>query len=143
MPVRLTTRPLSVPSAYRNLRDDASGGAAVFVGRVRPDRRRGFRVAALEYEAHATLALRALRSLEQEARRRFGARRVFLVHRLGTVPVGAPSVIVAVACPHRAAAFAACRFLIERLKRRVPIWKSDRVQPARRPRRRPPRRSER
>ena len=113
------------------------GGVVVFVGRVRPDPMPRGRVAALDYEAHRPLALAALSNLERAARRRYGAAKVVLWHRLGPVPVGEPSVIVGVATGHRAPAFAAARYLIEQLKRQVPIWKQDRGRPVRR-RRSPP-----
>ena len=134
MSVRLTRAPLSVPAAMRLLGGDRWGGVVMFVGRVRPDPMPRGRVAALEYEAHRAVALAALSELERAARRRYGAGRVVLWHRLGPVPVGEPSVIVGVATGHRAPAFAAARYLIEQLKRKVPIWKTDRAQPARRQR---------
>jgi len=132
--VRLTRSPLSVAAAVRFLSGDELGGVVVFVGRVRPDRTAHGHVAALEYEAHRRLALIALAKLEREARRRFGAGSVVLWHRLGPIPVGEASVVVGVATGHRAPAFAAARYLIERLKREVPIWKLDRARPVRPPR---------
>jgi molybdopterin synthase catalytic subunit len=135
----ITDRPLSIREAARHLDDGESGGVVLFVGRVRPDRSGNRRVVALDYEADRKLALAQLRKLEKEARRRFGARRVFVIHRVGRLRVGIPSVMIGVAAPHRAEAFAAARFLIEELKREVPIWKSDRWGRARaaRPPRRP------
>ena len=84
--------------------------------------------------------LARLRTLERSVRRRFGARRVVLWHRVGRLRVGEVSVIVGAAYAHRAEAFAAARYLIEELKAVVPIWKTERARPARRPR---PRRSRR
>src|SRR5580692_12365090 len=137
--IRLTRRPLSLARAYRELEDPGSGGVVLFAGRVRPDRLPGGRVTALEYEADEGMAKRQLAVLEATARQRFGARRIVLWHQLGRVPVGAPSVIVGVAAPHRAAAFEAARFLIDALKQEVPIWKATappgRRRPARRARR--------
>jgi len=137
MSVRLSPRRLSVTAAMHELEGDDLGGVVVFVGRVRPDRTRRGRVAALEYESHRPLALAALDELERTARRRFGLGGVVLWHRLGTVPVGEPSVIVGAAAGHRATAFAGARFLIEQLKARAPIWKRERARPVRRPRSRP------
>lgn len=141
MSCEITTRPLTVARVARHLDDDASGAVVLFVGRVRPDASGSRRVAALDYEADRAMALRRLQGLERQARQRFGARRVHLVHRIGRLRVGAASVIVGVAAPHRSAAFQAARFLIEQLKRDVPIWKSDRWARApagRRRRTRPP-----
>jgi molybdopterin synthase catalytic subunit len=126
MSVRLTRRPLSVAAAYRELDDPACGGVVVFVGKVRPDRGRRGRVVALDYEADVPMARAQLEALGRAATRRYGAPCTVLHHRLGRLPVGTISVIVGAAAPHRRAAFAAARFLIERLKREVPIWKADR-----------------
>jgi len=135
--VRLTTRPLSPAAALRHLEAPALGGVVVFVGRVRPDRTRLGKVVALEYETHRAPALRALAQLEREAQRRFGAARTVAWHRVGRVRVGEPAVVVGAACAHRAAAFSATRFLIDELKRTVPVWKEVRARPGRRPRRPP------
>ena len=137
MSVRLTRGRLSVAAAISELSGEKLGGVVVFVGRVRPDRTARGHVTALDYESHREPALAALGDLVSTARRRFGAERVVVWHRLGPVPVGEPSVIVGVATAHRAPAFAAARFLIERLKTTVPIWKQERARPARR-RRSPP-----
>jgi len=103
--VRLVRGRLSVAAAMRALGGEALGGVVLFAGRVRPDRSRAGRVVALDYETHAPLARRELGRLERAARRRFGARRTVLWHRVGRVPVGEVSVIVGAACGHRAAAF--------------------------------------
>jgi len=135
--VRLTRRKLSVTAAMRALAGAELGGVVLFAGRVRPDPTPRGPVVALDYEAHRALAIAALTGLERTARRRFGAEKVVLWHRLGPIPVGEPSVLVGVATGHRAEAFAAARFLIERLKAEAPIWKVERARPARRPRSRP------
>ncbi|MGP8072756.1 MAG: molybdenum cofactor biosynthesis protein MoaE [Thermoplasmata archaeon] len=140
MSVRLSSRRLPLGAALRELEGAHLGGVAVFVGRVRPDRTRTGRVLALLYEADRPLALRALARLETEARRRFGAGRTVAWHRVGQVGVGETAVIVGAACGHRAEAFAATRFLIDELKRTVPVWKEVRARPARRPPRPPSRR---
>jgi molybdopterin synthase catalytic subunit len=135
--VRLSSRPLPVTSALRELEAPHLGGVAVFIGRVRPDRDRMGSVVALVYEADRRPALRALQHLEAEAYRKFGAARVVAWHRTGRVRVGEPAVIVGAACGHRAEAFAAARFLIDELKRTVPIWKEVRARRGRPRRRRP------
>ncbi len=140
MEVRLTRRPLSVGAAYRALERPGAGGIVVFVGRVRGDVTRAGRVVALDYEADAPLAIRALDRVVRRTRARHAAVRLLLWHRVGRLRVGEVSVIAGAACGHRAAAFAAARRLIEELKRSVPIWKTDRARPARRPPRRRPRR---
>ena len=133
MAVRLTRRALSVAAAERSLGSGTGGGIVVFAGRVRPDRRRGSSVTALDYEVDAVPALAQLRAIERAARTRFGAGDLVLWHRLGRVRVGEIAVVVGARCAHRAEAFDAARYLIDKLKATVPIWKEERGRPARRP----------
>ncbi len=79
----------------------------------------------LDYEAHEPMARRQLENLAVEAKERWFAGRVAIIHRLGPVPPGQIAVMIAVACGHRAEAFEACRWLIDALKKDVPIWKKD------------------
>ena len=137
MVVRLTRRPLSVAAAEKWLASRPGGGIVIFAGRVRPDRKRGSHVVALDYEVHRVPALLQLRALEQRARGRFGATGLVLWHRLGRVPAGEIAVVAGACCGHRGEAFDAARYLINQLKTTVPIWKEERERRARR--RRPPR----
>ena len=100
------------------------GAVVMFDGIVR-NNSRGRRTVYLEYEAYEDMALRKLRELASEATQRFAIRNVALVHRLGHLEVGESSVLIAVFSAHRAAAFDACRWLIDTLKRTVPIWKKE------------------
>ena len=143
MSLRLTPRPLRAEEALRELDSPLAGGVIVFLGRVRPDRSSAGRVAALFYESHRALALRSFRTLARAAESRYELRRIVLWHRLGIVEAGEISVIVGVAAPHRAEAFAAARFLIDRVKSETPIWKTDRVLLERQPRKRRDPRGER
>lgn len=103
-----------------------AGGVALFVGCTREERRGdGVALAALEYEAYEAMALRQLRDLAGEARRRWPIARLALLHRLGRVGLGEASVLVAVSCPHRGEAFTACRWLIDALKADAAIWKRE------------------
>jgi molybdopterin synthase catalytic subunit len=135
--VRLTASRLSYGAALEELDGPGLGGVVLFAGRTRPDHGRAGPVVALDYEAHRAPAIRRMRELVHEARRRFGAARIVLWHRVGRVPAGEVSVIAGAACAHRAEAFAAARFLIDELKATVPIWKTERARPAHRRRRRP------
>jgi molybdopterin synthase catalytic subunit len=143
MSIRLTPRRLRVEQAIHELETPRAGGVTIFLGRVRPDQSSAGRVTALFYESHRALALRSMRALVREATARYQLRRVVLWHRLGTVAVGEVSVIVGVAAPHRAEAFAAARVLIDRVKSEIPLWKMDRVRHVRRPRKRRAPRGER
>ena len=143
MSIRLTPRPLPVAAAWRELEGPGAGGVVVFVGRIRPDVSPRGRVVAVNYEAHTPVALARFRALDARARRRFGAIRVVLWHRVGRVRTGEASVVVGAACGHRAEAFAAARYLIEDLKATVPIWKTERARSVRPPRPRRGRRAAR
>jgi molybdopterin synthase catalytic subunit len=119
---RLVREPIDVASLAGTT--PADGAACLFVGVVRNENR-GRTVVGLEYEAYEEMALPLMEAIAAEARERFPVTEVRLVHRLGPLAVGEPSVAVAVSSPHRAEAFAACRFAIDTLKARVPIWKKE------------------
>jgi len=100
------------------------GAIVIFDGVVR-DNSRGRRTLYLDYEAYESMALEKLRELATEARQRFAIRNVAMVHRVGRIEIGESSVLIAVFSAHRAAAFDACRWLIDTVKRTVPIWKKE------------------
>ena len=100
------------------------GAVAVFDGIVR-DNSRGRKTLYLDYEAYQEMALKQMEELIEEALKKFPARDARIVHRIGRIGIGESSVIIAVASAHRAAAFDACRWLIDELKKTVPIWKKE------------------
>ena len=106
------------------LRRDEDGAALVFEGVVR-NQTRGRRTLYLDYEAYDEMALQQMEALATQALQQFQIRDVAIVHRLGRLEIGETSVLIAVASAHRAAAFEACRWLIDTLKRTVPIWKKE------------------
>ncbi len=119
--IALSDAPLDLAPLLAAVLDPEHGGTATFVGTTR--REGGGRpVAALAYEAYEELALAEMEAIAREAREAFGAA-VALEHRVGRVAVGEPSVMVAASAGHRPAAFAACRYAIDELKARVPVWK--------------------
>jgi molybdopterin synthase catalytic subunit len=119
--VALSSVPLDLATLVQAAADREHGGLATFLGSTRRESE-ARPVRALVYEAYEELALRELQTIVEEAGARFGAR-VALAHRTGRVVVGEPSVAVAASAPHRAEAFAACRYAIDELKARAPIWK--------------------
>lgn len=102
----------------------ANGASIVFVGTVR-EVNEGRAVSGIEYTAYETMAVRELEAIVTEAVSRFGTHDIVVEHRLGRLGLGEASVMIAVAHPHRAEAYEASRFVIEELKRRVPIWKRE------------------
>ncbi|MBV9620232.1 MAG: molybdenum cofactor biosynthesis protein MoaE [Gammaproteobacteria bacterium] len=106
------------------LADPHCGGFVSFEGWVR-DHNEGRRVTHLEYEAFETLAVREGERILREALERYPVARAGCVHRLGTLDIGAVAVWVGVSAPHRSEAFAACRYIIDEVKHRLPIWKKE------------------
>jgi molybdopterin synthase catalytic subunit len=120
----VTPDPLDVGALEASLHDPLAGGICVFVGTTR--RVTGDEVTEeLRYEAFSEMALSEMERLALEAKERWPVLRAALHHRTGTVGVEEISVAVGVATPHRADAFEACRFLIDRLKEVVPVWKKE------------------
>jgi len=126
MVYEITETPLDVDALARAVGGEGFGAIVTFVGVVRATSDDGRSVDGLHYEAHRELALDALRTIGAEASSRFGAARVAIAHRIGDLEVGDAAVAIAVAAPHRGAAFDACEYAIDELKRRVPIWKKER-----------------
>lgn len=102
----------------------SDGAVCVFDGIVR-DNTRGRKTLYLDYEAYREMALDQMRALAAQSKAQFDVRDVAMVHRLGRLQVGETSVLIAVASAHRGAAFDACRWLIDTLKKTVPIWKKE------------------
>ncbi len=122
--VAIQTFKIDVHSVLRELRSDATGGIDLFVGTVR-NHAGGKPVARLEYTAYRPMAMEILEKIEAEIRARWPVHNVILIHRVGTLAVGDVAVVTAVAASHRAEAFEACRYAIERIKADVPIWKKE------------------
>jgi MoaE-MoaD fusion protein len=116
--------PIDIQTMLSVLKSGEDGAALVFEGVVR-NQTRGRRTLYLNYEAYEDMALAQMESLAEQALKQFQIRDVAIVHRLGRLEIGETSVLIAVASAHRAAAFDACRWLIDTLKRTVPIWKKE------------------
>jgi molybdopterin synthase catalytic subunit/molybdopterin converting factor small subunit len=123
-PIRIVRSRIDVAALEAAVADPGAGAIATFVGTTRNENS-GRRVLRLEYEAYEPMALSEMRKLAEEAARRWRITRAAVTHRIGVVEVGEASVAIAVSAPHRAEAFAACRFLIDRIKEIVPIWKKE------------------
>jgi molybdopterin synthase catalytic subunit len=120
--VLLTREPIDLAALHATTAAD--GAVCLFVGVVRNEND-GRAVRHLEYEAYEDMALPLMHEIADAARRRWPVTSVRLVHRLGRMEIGEASVAVAVASPHRAEAFEACRYVIDALKTSVPIWKKE------------------
>lgn len=122
----VTTAPLDLQALIAALSGDGSrdGAVTAFVGLVR-EQNQGRRVSFLEYEAYEPLAVRALTRIVDEVRESWPDTRLAVQHRIGRLELGEASIIIVAASAHRANAFAACRYTIERVKQIVPIWKHE------------------
>ena len=125
VPVAVTSAPLNLQDLIRLVSDSGGYGAvAAFVGLVR-DSNLGRKVLYLEYEAYEPLAIKALEQICDEAVREWAGVRLAVHHRTGRLDIGEASIIIVAASAHRAHAFAASRYVIERVKQIVPIWKHE------------------
>jgi molybdopterin synthase catalytic subunit len=132
--IGLTRERLDVAAAVARVTCATSGGIAVFLGTTRAEHRAptgkrdeesGDELLALDYQAYEEMAVREIQKYVDEARRRWPVERAAVWHRVGEVRVGEASVVIAVSCPHREEAFAACQFIIDTLKESAPIWKRE------------------
>src|SRR5947209_13020767 len=122
--IELCWGPLSIDKCVGAARRSGAGGIVVFIGSVR-DMSDGKQVDFLEYEAYEPMALQKLNEVAADAKARWPVLAIAIQHRVGRLEIADDAVIVAVSCPHRAEAFEACRFVIDRLKEVVPIWKKE------------------
>lgn len=120
----LRRTPIDLAAVARHVRADQDGAIVTFDGFVRNESH-GRPTLYLEYEAYESMALAKMREIGAHLHQHFSIHRVAILHRLGRLEIGDTSVFIAVSAPHRAAAFDACRFAIDTLKRTVPIWKKE------------------
>lgn len=120
----IVERPIDPARLIAEVADHANGATLLFLGTVR-DVNAGRAVSGMEYSAYRGMAERELADIVAEATREFGGEDIVVEHRIGTLELGEASVAIAVAHPHRGAAYDASRYVIEQLKQRVPIWKLE------------------
>ena len=121
---RLQREPIDTSAVVDSIRDGADGALCVFEGTAR-NNTRGRRTLHLEYEAYPVMAVEQMERLASEALKQFAIRDVRIVHRVGRLEIGEASVVIIVGSAHRSAAFDATRWIIDTLKKRVPVWKKE------------------
>jgi MoaE-MoaD fusion protein len=121
---RLVREPIHPREIVESLKAPEDGALVVFDGFVR-NNFKGRQTLYLDYEAYEPMAFAKMREIGAEIRAKFAVHRLAMVHRLGRLEIGETSVLIAVSSPHRGAAFDACRYAIDTLKRAVPIWKKE------------------
>lgn len=124
MLIEIVDEPIGADAIVSGMKAGGDGAVCVFDGIVR-DNTRGRATLHLDYEAYEEMALKQMQELRERAMAKFGVREVAIVHRLGRLTVGETSVLIVVASAHRGAAFEACRWVIDTLKKTVPIWKRE------------------
>jgi molybdopterin synthase catalytic subunit len=124
MPCRITDAPIDITSLLAAAATSSDGAVLLFLGVVR-DLNEGREVGHLEYDAYVPMAERLLAEIAQEASRKWDVGTISVIHRVGRLQIGEASVAIAVAAPHRREAYAASRYVIDEIKKRVPIWKRE------------------
>ena len=122
--IQISSSPLNISACIEKVSSPESGGIDVFIGKIRnvtADKK----VLRLEYEAYESMALKEMHKIADEALRKWPVENIVIHHRTGVLQIGEAAVVIAVAAPHRDAAFEACRFAIDTLKETVPIWKKE------------------
>lgn len=116
--------PIDPPSVLARVGSDADGAVILFLGTVR-NNAEGRAVSGMTYEAYTSMADGVLSEIAREAGERFGTERLAVVHRTGELTLGEVSVAIAVSTPHRAESYDASRYVIEEIKKRLPVWKHE------------------
>ena len=121
---RITTEPIDAQELIAAVQTPADGAVCVFYGVVREDSRNK-KVRFLEYDAYPEMAQKKMRAILDEVGKKWPEQRAAIVHRTGKLGIGEASVVIAVGSPHRGESFEACRYVIDRVKEEVPIWKKE------------------
>ncbi|MBM3964012.1 MAG: molybdenum cofactor biosynthesis protein MoaE [Planctomycetes bacterium] len=122
--IELIDGPIDVEGLLKYCEDERCGATSLFLGTTRRWTK-GIETAYLEYDTYREMAIAQMKQLAKNAEAKWPVKKMAMVHRLGRVDVGQASVAIAVSCPHRADAIAACHWLIDELKAHVPIWKKE------------------
>lgn len=122
--IEISTKPLNLEKAIQSVSDPAHGAIDTFIGTVR-NTHEGKSVTGITYDVHETLAKKICQEICREGSRNWPGTRYYVSHYQGDLEVGGISIIIAVSSAHRAESFAACRYVIEEIKKRAPIWKKE------------------
>lgn len=122
--IQISEEPLNIPACIDWVMSPSCGGIDVFIGTVR-NATKGRQVLRLEFEAYQQMALNEMKKIAEQAMIKWPVEKILVHHRTGVLQIGEVPVAIAVAAAHRAAAFDACRYIIDTLKETVPIWKKE------------------
>jgi molybdopterin synthase catalytic subunit len=122
--IYITEKEIDTNSLVHFVQADEAGGIAIFIGTVR-NKTADKKVMRLEYEAYDKMAIKEMEKIANEATQQWNILKYAVAHRKGILQIGDAAVVIAVATPHRQAAFEACKYIIDTIKERVPIWKKE------------------
>ena len=122
--LKISDKPLNIQSCIDWVMTPQCGGIDVFIGTVR-EATKGKTVVRLEFEAYEKMALKEMKKIAEEALQKWNVQKISIHHRTGVLKIGEIPVVIAVSAAHRDAAFDACRYIIDTLKKTVPIWKKE------------------
>ncbi|MFT3750679.1 MAG: molybdenum cofactor biosynthesis protein MoaE [Agriterribacter sp.] len=122
--VKISDSPLDIAACIAEAGDPGCGGLAVFIGNVR-NKTNEKKVIRLEYECYHSMALKEMRKIAEAATQLYTVENIVMHHRIGTLYAGDSAVVIVAAAPHRQAAFDACKYAIDTLKKAVPVWKKE------------------
>ena len=122
--ISITNNPLNLQEIMFELEDNSAGALSIFIGNVRNQGRSG-NVSEIYYESYSKMAEQKMREIENEAQTKWGIKKLVAIHRIGNIKVGETSIIIGVSSEHRHEAFEACKYVINNVKTRVPIWKKE------------------
>lgn len=122
--ISITNNHLSLQEAMCEIEDNSAGALSIFIGNVR-NRGRFGNVSEIYYEAYSEMAEEKMKEIENEAQTKWAIKKLVAIHRIGNLKVGETSIIIGVSSEHRHEAFEACKYIINNVKTRVPIWKKE------------------
>lgn len=122
--IEITPHKIDIPRLIAHVSDDGAGATDVFIGTTR-NMTSDKMVVRLDFEAYEPMAIKEIQKIVDRAEAQWSILKYAVVHRVGTVEIGEEAVVIAVSTPHRQAAFEACKFIIDELKKTVPIWKKE------------------
>jgi molybdopterin synthase catalytic subunit len=123
---RITPREIDVPSVLKSIDDGGVGAKVLFIGSVRNFSDNGD-VVGMTYESYMGMAEEKIKNIEIDAKKTWGIKKIRIIHRIGELTIGDNSVAIAISTPHSKDAFAACQFILDKIKHEVPIWKKEKM----------------
>ena len=123
---RITFKEIDIPSILKSIDDGGAGAKVLFMGTVRNFSENGD-ILGMTYESYIGMAEEKIKNIETDAKNKWGIKKIRIIHRIGELAIGDNSVAIAISTSHSKDAFAACQFILDKIKREVPIWKQEKI----------------